>query len=78
MAIREDAQNENVEDRRMAFYWLKSPTRRIVAALLLAGGIGCFVWGAHLSYQNIAPQQARIQKRNDFIRKRLKARRSGN
>lgn len=61
----------------MAFYWVKSPARRIVGALLLAGGIGCFWLGAHLSYQNVAPQQARIQKRNDFIRKRLKARRSG-
>ncbi|GMN51739.1 hypothetical protein TIFTF001_020881 [Ficus carica] len=41
--------------------------------------IGCFLSGAalfalglHLSYVNVAPQQARIKARNDFVKERLR------
>lgn len=41
--------------------------------------IGCFLFGAalfafglHFSYVNVAPQQARIKARNDFVRERLR------
>ncbi|KAB2614186.1 hypothetical protein D8674_040390 [Pyrus ussuriensis x Pyrus communis] len=45
----------------------------------LAMTVGCFVsaaalfgFGAHLSYVNVAPQQARTKARNEFVRERLK------
>lgn len=41
--------------------------------------IGCFIsaaalfaFGAHISYVNVAPQQARTKARNEFVRERLK------
>lgn len=43
------------------------------------GTILCFLSGAvlfgaglHISYLNVAPQQARIKARNDFVRERLR------
>ncbi|KAK4850720.1 hypothetical protein QYF36_009235 [Acer negundo] len=43
----------------------------------LAMTVGCFIVGAalfavgvHISYLNIAPQQARIKARNDFVKDR--------
>ncbi|KAH9317582.1 hypothetical protein KI387_019351, partial [Taxus chinensis] len=57
-------------------FWLRTPKRIAVAAFLLVAGIGSTAVGAHLSYKYIAPQQERIKKRNDFVRERLKARRS--
>lgn len=41
------------------------------AALFLAGG-SLFAFGLYLSYVNVAPQQARIKARNDFVRERLR------
>ncbi|KAI9108620.1 hypothetical protein K1719_020504 [Acacia pycnantha] len=45
----------------------------------LAMSIGCFLsaaamlaYGVHLSYVNVAPQQARIKARNDFVKEVLK------
>ncbi|KAL5548528.1 hypothetical protein UlMin_003759 [Ulmus minor] len=45
----------------------------------LAMTVGCFLSGAalfvvgmHYSYVNVAPQQARIKARNDFVRDRLR------
>ncbi|BBH02081.1 hypothetical protein Prudu_012541 [Prunus dulcis] len=45
----------------------------------LAMTIGCFIsaaalfaFGAHISYVNVAPQQARTKARNEFVRERLK------
>ncbi|KAL5710508.1 hypothetical protein ACHQM5_021060 [Ranunculus cassubicifolius] len=35
-------------------------------------GVCLFVYGAHLSHVNVAPQQARTKARNDFVRERLK------
>ncbi|PON43308.1 bric-a-brac protein [Trema orientale] len=35
-------------------------------------GAALFAYGLHLSYVNIAPQQARIKARNDFVRERLR------
>jgi Sec-independent protein secretion pathway component TatC len=31
-----------------------------------------FAFGVHLSYVNVAPQQARTKARNEFVRERLK------
>ncbi|EEF46536.1 conserved hypothetical protein [Ricinus communis] len=45
----------------------------------MAMTVGCFVAGAalfavgsRLSYVNVAPQQARIKARNDFVKERLR------
>ncbi|KAI4306172.1 hypothetical protein L6164_029473 [Bauhinia variegata] len=45
----------------------------------LATSIACFISGAailaagmHLSYVNVAPQQARTKARNDFVKETLK------
>ena len=35
-------------------------------------GAALFAVGLHLSYVNVAPQQARIKARNDFVRERLR------
>ncbi|XP_012849215.1 PREDICTED: uncharacterized protein LOC105969038 [Erythranthe guttata] len=42
-----------------------------LGALFIAGG-SLFLFGLHLSHVNAAPQQARIQARNDFVRERLR------
>lgn len=36
------------------------------------GGASLFVAGAHLSYVNVAPQQARTKARNEFVKERLR------
>lgn len=58
-------------------FWLRNPKRIALAAFLLSAGVGCTAAGIHLSYKNIAPQQERTKKRSDFVRERLRARRSG-
>ncbi|XP_073272427.1 uncharacterized protein [Primulina huaijiensis] len=40
-------------------------------AFFLAGG-SLFAAGLHLSYVNVAPQQARIKARTDFVKERLR------
>ncbi|GAA0153222.1 hypothetical protein LIER_37636 [Lithospermum erythrorhizon] len=40
-------------------------------ACFLSGGV-LFGYGLHLSYVNVAPQQARLKVRNDFVRDFLK------
>ncbi|KAL8462356.1 hypothetical protein ACS0TY_032607 [Phlomoides rotata] len=42
-----------------------------LAALFVAGG-SLFGFGLHMAYVNVAPQQARIKARNDFVRERLR------
>ena len=39
---------------------------------MFLGGSSLFGGGLYLSYVHIAPQQARIQARNDFVRDKLK------
>lgn len=39
---------------------------------LFASGAALFAIGLHQCYVNIAPQQARIKARNDFVRERLR------
>ncbi|KAA0025233.1 hypothetical protein IC582_018750 [Cucumis melo] len=40
-------------------------------------GVSLFAAGAHLSYLNIGPQQARTKARDDFVRERLRKRHDG-
>ena len=37
-----------------------------------ASGAALFAVGMHLSYLNVAPQQARTKARNDFVKERLR------
>lgn len=43
-----------------------------MTAGMFAAGAGLFAYGLHLWYVNIAPQRARIQARNEFVKERLK------
>ncbi|CAN6987691.1 unnamed protein product, partial [Brassica rapa subsp. trilocularis] len=39
---------------------------------VFASGAALFAAGIHLSYLNVAPQQARTKARNDFVKERLR------
>ncbi|KAJ4970240.1 hypothetical protein NE237_003339 [Protea cynaroides] len=54
--------------------WCSPSTPKSLAPTIgcFATGASLFVLGAYLSFVNIAPQQARIKARNDFVRERLK------
>ncbi|KAG9141301.1 hypothetical protein Leryth_001771 [Lithospermum erythrorhizon] len=43
----------------------------MTVACFLSGGV-LFGYGLHLSYVNVAPQQARLKARNDFVKDFLK------
>ncbi|KAF8113941.1 hypothetical protein N665_0043s0016 [Sinapis alba] len=45
-------------------------------AALFASGAALFAVGIHLSYLNVAPQQARTKARNDFVKERLRQKQS--
>ncbi|EPS68236.1 hypothetical protein M569_06538, partial [Genlisea aurea] len=49
-----------------------TPRKMAVTAAVFLSGCGMFGYGLHLWYKNIAPQQARIQARNEFVRERLR------
>lgn len=50
--------------------WHYPPTKRQLAATACFSltGVALIVVGAHLSYANVAPQQARAQARREFLR----------
>ncbi|KAI5674399.1 hypothetical protein M9H77_14763 [Catharanthus roseus] len=54
--------------------WSYPPTSKqlIVTVCGLITGAALFAVGAHLSFTNIAPQQARAQARKDFVKARLR------
>ncbi|KGN48285.1 uncharacterized protein LOC105435887 [Cucumis sativus] len=47
------------------------------SACVFIVGLSLFAAGAHLSYLNIGPQQARTKARYDFVKERLRRRRDG-
>lgn len=51
-----------------------TPKKLAATIALFLGGAALFGFGLHLSYVNVAPQQARIKARNDFVRERLRKR----
>lgn len=51
-----------------------TPKKIAATAALFLASCSMFGYGLHLSYVNVAPQQARIRARNDFIRERLRKR----
>ncbi|EFH61112.1 hypothetical protein ARALYDRAFT_897362 [Arabidopsis lyrata subsp. lyrata] len=58
----------------MVFFMSYPPTRRqlTVSVGFFAAGVSLFVAGAYLSLANIAPQQARVKARNDFVKDRIR------
>ncbi|KAE9445608.1 hypothetical protein C3L33_22494, partial [Rhododendron williamsianum] len=54
--------------------WSYPPTPKQLAATIgcFVTGAALFAIGAHLSFANVAPQQARTKARNDFVKDRLR------
>ncbi|KAG1359535.1 hypothetical protein COCNU_08G009810 [Cocos nucifera] len=54
--------------------WQFPPTPKQLAAtaFCFATGVALIAVGAHLSYANVAPQQARVQARREFVREYLR------
>ncbi|CAK7325123.1 unnamed protein product [Dovyalis caffra] len=57
---------------QMGLCFPSTPKKLGMTIGLFASGAALFAAGLHLSYVNIAPQQARIKARNDFVRDRLR------
>lgn len=49
-----------------------TPKKLLMTFGMFLGGASIFAAGVHLSYVNVAPQQARTKARNDFVKQRLK------
>ncbi|KAJ0593590.1 hypothetical protein HanRHA438_Chr00c01g0842421 [Helianthus annuus] len=56
----------------MALCFPSTPQKLLMTVGLFLGGSSLFGVGLYLSYVHVAPQQARIQARNDYVRDRLK------
>ncbi|KAL6005364.1 hypothetical protein ACLOJK_005930 [Asimina triloba] len=58
---------------QMVFMCYPSTPRKVVMNLAcFVTGVSLFAIGAHLSYANIAPQQARIKARSDFVKEHFR------
>ena len=47
-----------------------TPKKLAQTVVFFLAGASLFAVGVHLSYVNIAPQQARTKARNDFVKER--------
>nr|GLL22542.1 hypothetical protein DM860_011616 [Ipomoea trifida] len=56
----------------MAFCSPSTPAKLAVTVVSFLGSVAMFAYGVHLSYVNIAPQQARTKARNDFVKDRIR------
>ena len=56
----------------MSFCYPSSPRKLAMTMAFFASGAALFAVGIHLSYLNVAPQQARTKARNDFVKERLR------
>ncbi|CAG7898642.1 unnamed protein product [Brassica rapa] len=56
----------------MSFCYPSSPRKLTMTVAFFASGAALFAVGMHLSYLNVAPQQARTKARNDFVKERLR------
>ncbi|XP_048138993.1 uncharacterized protein LOC125316053 [Rhodamnia argentea] len=54
--------------------WAYPPTRKQLAVTIgvFAAGTALIAVGIHLSFANVAPQQARTKARSDFVKSRLR------
>ncbi|OMO83663.1 hypothetical protein CCACVL1_11295 [Corchorus capsularis] len=56
----------------MVLCYPSTPKKLAMTVGCFVAGAGLFAVGMHLSYVYIAPQQARIKARNDFVKERLR------
>ncbi|KAL8509462.1 hypothetical protein ACS0TY_016610 [Phlomoides rotata] len=56
----------------MVMWPYSTPKQKILAFCGLIAGVSSIAVGAHLSYSNIAPQQARTQARKEYVKARLR------
>lgn len=62
----------DLEALSMTFCYPSSPRKLAMTVACFASGAALFAFGIHLSYLNVAPQQARTKARNDFVKERLR------
>ncbi|OAY55183.1 hypothetical protein MANES_03G134300v8 [Manihot esculenta] len=60
----------------MVLCYPSTPKKLAMTVGCFVAGTALFAIGSHLSYVYIAPQQARIKARNDFVKERLRKKRS--
>jgi hypothetical protein len=56
----------------MVMCFPSTPKKLAMTVACFVSGAALFAVGVHLSYVNIAPQQARTKARNDFVKDRLR------
>ncbi|CAN8326042.1 unnamed protein product [Cochlearia groenlandica] len=56
----------------MSFCYPSTPRKLAMTVACFASGAALFAIGIHLSYLNVAPQQARTKARNEFVKERLR------
>ncbi|KAL0003516.1 hypothetical protein SO802_017297 [Lithocarpus litseifolius] len=56
----------------MVLCFPSTPKKLLMTVACFVSGAALFAAGVHLSYVNIAPQQARTKARNDFVKERLR------
>ncbi|CAL5335590.1 unnamed protein product [Camellia sinensis] len=63
---------ESVSSLMMVSCFPSTPKKLAQTVVFFLAGASLFAVGVHLSYVNIAPQQARTKARNDFVKERLR------
>lgn len=56
----------------MVVCYPSTPKKLVMTFGCFLAGASLFAVGVHLSYINVAPQQARTKARNDFVKERLR------
>lgn len=56
----------------MVLCYPSTPKKMASTIACFITGVSLFGYGLHLWHVNIAPQQARIKARNEFVRERLR------
>ena len=56
----------------MTVSYPSTPKKLAMTVGCFIAGVALFAVGVHISYVNIAPQQARTKARNDFVKERLR------
>ncbi|KAE8125433.1 hypothetical protein FH972_020240 [Carpinus fangiana] len=56
----------------MVMCFPSTPKKLAMTVACFVSGAALFAIGVHLSYVNVAPQQARTKARNDFVKDRLR------
>nr|QEE59959.1 hypothetical protein [Betula platyphylla] len=67
-----DERSQWEDDFGMVLCFPSTPKKLAMTVACFVSGAALFAVGVHLSYVNIAPQQARTKARDDFVRERLR------